>query len=64
MKESTISGQVFSIAVALIFVSSAYLILIEEAIDEEYEMRVPVWARSQFNYDTYIVSNAINKLKK
>ena len=52
MKESTISGQVFSIAVALIFVSSAYLILIEEAIDEEYEMRVPVWARSQFNYDT------------
>ncbi|MBJ35455.1 MAG: hypothetical protein CMB62_02420 [Euryarchaeota archaeon] len=52
MKESTISGQVFSIAVALIFVSSAYLILIEEAIEEEYEMRVPVWARSQFNYDT------------
>ena len=52
MKESTISGQVFSVAVALIFVSSAYLILIEEAIEEEYEMRVPVWARSQFNYDT------------
>ena len=52
MKQNVLSEQVFSIAVALIFVSSAYLILIEEAIEEEYEMRVPVWARSQFNYDT------------
>ena len=52
MKPNVLSEQVFSVAVALIFVSSAYLILIEEAIDEEYEMRVPVWARSQFNYDT------------
>ena len=52
MKQNVLSEQVFSIAVALIFVSSAYLILIEEAIEEEYEMRVPVWARSQLNYDT------------
>ena len=52
MKQNVLSEQVFSIAVALIFVSSAYLILIEEAIEEEYDMRVPVWARSQLNYDT------------
>jgi len=52
MKQNSLSEQSFSVIVSLILVSSAYLILIEEAIDEEYEMRVPVWARSQFNYDT------------
>ena len=52
MKNNSLSDQTFSIIVSLILVSSAYLILIEEAIEEEYEMRVPVWARSQFNYDT------------
>ena len=52
MKQNTLSEQSFSVIVALVLVSSSYLLLIEEAIDEEYEMRVPVWARSQFNYDT------------
>ena len=52
MKQNSLSEQSFSVVVALVLVSSSYLLLIEEAIDEEYEMRVPVWARSQFNYDT------------
>ena len=52
MKHNSLSEQSFSVIVALVLVSSSYLLLIEEAIDEEYEMRVPVWARNQFNYDT------------
>ena len=52
MKKINQSEQFFSIAVALIFVSSSYFLLIEEAIEEEYQMRVPVWARSQLDYDT------------
>ena len=52
MKRNTLSEQVFSVVVGLIFVSSSYLLIIQEAIDEEYDMRVPVWARSQLDYDT------------
>ena len=52
MKRNTLSEQVFSVVVGLIFVSSSYLLIIQESIDEEYDMRVPVWARSQLNYDT------------
>jgi len=52
MKQNTLSEQSFSVIVALVLVSSSYLLLIEEAIDEEFEMRVPVWARNQLNYDT------------
>ena len=52
MKRNSLSEQTFSVVVALIFVSSSYLLLIEEAIEEEYQMRVPVWARSQLDYDT------------
>ena len=52
MKRSTLSEQVFSVVVGLIFVSSSYLLIIQESIDEEYDMRVPVWARSQLEYDT------------
>ena len=52
MKQNSLLEQSFSIIVALIFVSSSYLLIIEEAIDNEYQMRVPVWARGQMNYDT------------
>ena len=52
MKQNSLSEQSFSVVVALVLVSSSYFLLIEEAIDEEYEMRIPVWARSQFDYDT------------
>ena len=52
MKRNTLSEQVFSVVVGLIFVSSSYLLIIQESIDEEYDMRVPVWARSQLDYDT------------
>ena len=52
MKRNTLSEQVFSVVVGLIFVSSSYLLIIQEAIDEEYDMRVPVWARNQLDYDT------------
>ena len=52
MKQNALSEQIFSVVVALIFVSASYLLLIEDALDEEYDMRVPVWARGQLNYDT------------
>ena len=52
MKQNALSEQVFSVVVALIFVSASYLLLIEDALDEEYDMRVPVWARGQLDYDT------------
>jgi len=52
MKQNSLSEQSFSVIVALVLVSSSYFLLIEEAIDEEFEMRVPVWARSQLDYDT------------
>ena len=52
MKRNTLSEQIFSVVVGLIFVSSSYLLIIQESIDEEYDMRVPVWARSQLDYDT------------
>ena len=52
MKNNSLSDQTFSIIVSLILVSSAYLILIEEAVEEEYDIRVPVWARNQLDYDT------------
>ena len=52
MKRNTLSEQVFSVVVGLIFVSSSYLLIIQESIDEEYDMRVPVWARSQLDYET------------
>ena len=52
MKQESLSGQAFSVLVAILFVSSGYLLLVQETIEEEYEMRVPVWARSQLNYET------------
>jgi len=52
MKQNSLSEQSFSVIVALVLVSSSYFLLIEEAIDEEFEMRVPVWARNQLDYDT------------
>ena len=52
MKPHSLSEQSFSIIVALVLVSSSYLLLIEETIEKEYDMRVPVWARSQLDYDT------------
>ena len=52
MKPNSLSEQTFSVLVAILFVSSGYLLLVQETIEEEYEMRVPVWARSQLNYET------------
>ena len=52
MKQESLSGQAFSVLVAILFVSSGYLLLVQETIEEEYEMRVPVWARGQLNYET------------
>ena len=52
MKINSLSEQSFSIVVALVLVSSSYLLLIEETMDQEYDMRVPVWARGQLDYDT------------
>ena len=52
MKTNSLSEQTFSVLVAILFVSSGYLLLVQETIEEEYEMRVPVLARSQLNYET------------
>ena len=52
MKPNSLSEQTFSVLVAILFVSSGYLLLVQETIEEEYEMRVPVWARGQLNYET------------
>ena len=52
MKPNSLSEQTFSVLVAILFVSSGYLLLVQETIEDEYEMRVPVWARSQLNYET------------
>ena len=52
MKPNSLSEQTFSVLVAILFVSSGYLLLVQETIEEEYEMRVPVWARGQLDYET------------
>ena len=55
MKQESLSGQAFSVLVAILFVSSGYLLLVQETIEEEYEMRVPVWARGQLNYELSLI---------
>ena len=52
MKPNSLSEQTFSVLVAILFVSSGYLLLVQETTEDEYEMRVPVWARGQLNYET------------
>ena len=52
MKSNSLSEQTFSVLVAILFVSSGYILLVQETIEEEYEMRVPVWARGQLDYET------------
>ncbi|MEC7135110.1 MAG: CocE/NonD family hydrolase [Candidatus Thermoplasmatota archaeon] len=52
MKPNSLSEQTFSVLVAILFVSSGYLLLVQETVKEEYEMRVPVWARGQLDYET------------
>ena len=52
MKPNSLSEQTFSVLVAILFVSSGYLLLVQETVEEEYEMRVPVWARGQLDYET------------
>ena len=52
MKRNTLSEQIFSVVIGLIFVSSSYLLIIQESAEQEYDMRVPVWARSQLDYET------------
>ena len=52
MKPNSLSEQTFTVLVAILFVSSGYLLLVQETIEEEYEMRVPVWARGQLDYET------------
>ena len=52
MKPNSLSEQTFSVLVSILFVSSGYLLLVQETIEEEYEMRVPVWARGQLDYET------------
>ena len=38
MKPNSLSEQTFSVLVAILFVSSGYLLLVQETIEEEYEM--------------------------
>ena len=52
MKPNSLSEQTFSVLVAILFVSSGYLLLVQKTVEEEYEMRVPVWARGQLDYET------------
>ena len=52
MKDTTISGQVFSLLTVAIMISSAWIIYNSDIEELEIGSRVPVWARSQLPYDT------------
>ena len=52
MKDTTISGQVFSLLTVAIMISSAWIIYNTDVEELEIGSRVPVWARSQLPYDT------------
>ena len=52
MKDSTISGQVFSLLTVAIMISSAWIIYNTDIDEMNIDSRVPVWARSQLPYDT------------
>ena len=52
MKDTSISGQVFSLLTVAIMLSSAWVIYNTDIEELEVGSRVPVWARSQLPYDT------------
>ena len=52
MKENTVSSQLFSILTMAIMISSSYLIIFHKSEELDYNVRVPVWARNQLDYDT------------
>ncbi len=52
MRDTAISSQLFSVVTVAIMVSSSYMLLFHKENEANYDAYVPVWARSQLNYDT------------
>ena len=52
MKPDSISAQIFSLLTVAIMLGSFFYIYVQDIEQVDYDMRVPVWARNQQQFDT------------